>query len=56
MWYCIQHLAAIAVTNTEKWYKEMKDWAIIFLYLAGGVLVLSGVGALMGKLVVHFLG
>lgn len=34
----------------------MKDWAIIFLYLAGGVLVLSGVGALMGKLVVHFLG
>jgi hypothetical protein len=34
----------------------MKDITIIFLYLAGGVLVLSGVGALMGKLVEHFLG
>ena len=34
----------------------MKDWAITFLYLAGGVLVLGGVGAAMGKLVGHFLG
>jgi len=34
----------------------MKGWAITFLYLAGGVLVLSGVGAMMGKLVIYFLG
>ncbi len=33
----------------------MKDWAITFLYLVGGVLVLSAVGAAMGKLVEHFL-
>jgi len=34
----------------------MKDITIIFLYLAGGVLLLSGVAALMGKLIEHFLG
>ena len=33
----------------------MKDITIIFLYLAGGVLVLSGVASLMGKLIEHFL-
>jgi len=34
----------------------VKDMTIIFIYLAGGVLLLSGVAALMGKLIEHFLG
>ena len=33
----------------------MKDITIIFLYLVGGVLVLSGVASLMGKAVEFFL-
>ena len=34
----------------------MKDIAIIFLYLLGGVILLSGVAALMGRLIEHYLG
>ena len=45
----------LEIASVEKWTKEMKDMTIIFLYLVGGVLVLSGVASLMGKLIEHFL-